>query len=79
MKVYLLWHTRDRAHATGDAPDEDAKLLGAYSSRRQAEARIVRARTLHGFCDSPDGFHVDEYSVDRDEWAEGFVTVLSQA
>lgn len=79
MKVYLLWHTHDLADGTGDEPDVDAKLLGVYSSSQQAEARIARARQLPGFSDSPDGFQVEEYTVDRDEWAEGFVTVPAQA
>lgn len=75
MKVYLLWHTHSLATDVVDEPEEDAKLLGVYSSGEAVQARIVRARQLPGFCDSPDGFEVSEYIVDEDEWREGFKTV----
>ncbi|MBS2531630.1 hypothetical protein KGQ20_02470 [Catenulispora sp. NF23] len=75
MKVYLLWHTHDLAADADDKPDEDAKLLGVYSSGLAAQARIVRARQLPGFRDSPDGFEVSEYTVDEDGWSEGYTTV----
>jgi hypothetical protein len=26
-----------------------------------------------GFCDHQDGFHIDEYLLGQDHWAEGFV------
>lgn len=75
MKVYLLWHSHNLAADVDDEPDDDAKLLGVYSSGQAAEARIVRARQLPGFCDAPDGFEVSEYTVDKDEWREGCKTV----
>lgn len=75
MKVYLLWHTHDLAADADDEPDDDAKLLGVYSSGQGAQARIARARQLPGFRDSPDGFEVSEYTVDEDEWNEGYTTV----
>ena len=28
-----------------------------------------------GFADAPDGFHIDEYRLDQDQWAEGYVVV----
>ena len=55
-------------------PDEDVKFIGAYFSREQAVAATNRLRELPGFRDYPDGFHIDEYSLDKDYWAEGFVT-----
>jgi hypothetical protein len=52
--------------------DEDERLLGVYSSERAANERIEQARKLPGFQNARDGFHVDAYEVDRDEWPEGF-------
>lgn len=68
-QVYLLWHI----HALEDG-DPDEKLLGVYSTEDKANRRIASSMNLPGFRSSPDGFEVARYVVDRDEWAEGFVT-----
>ena len=90
MTVFLLWHVAHHnavgvdggpRHLDGgkvyvDEQDGDGvKLLGVYSSRKQAEARIDTARHVSGFVDEPECFMVDEYVVDRDEWAGGFTSV----
>jgi hypothetical protein len=68
LRVYLLWHEHD--------PDDDtAKLLGVYSTRERAETRIASAKLAPGFRRFPEAFTVDEYTVDKDEWIEGFVTM----
>jgi hypothetical protein len=70
MKVYLLQHV----HML-DGGDEDVKLIGVYSSRENADAAITRLSQVPGFCDATDGFHVDEYQLDRDQWIEGYSTL----
>ncbi|MEV7182359.1 hypothetical protein [Kitasatospora sp. NPDC093679] len=92
MKVHLLWHIahhneagEDGAtlHLDGDVPyldeqdGDDAKLLGVYSTEALAEERIHRARLLPGFAEEPDCFHIGEYTLDRDEWTEGFVRLAA--
>jgi hypothetical protein len=72
MRVYVLWHTHDM----GD-DDEDAKLLGIYSSKERAEEHLQQARTLPGFRRYPDGFTVDEYEVDESAWTDGFASFRS--
>jgi hypothetical protein len=57
--------------------DEDVKLLGVYSSEQMAAEAKERAIGLPGFRDAPDGFDIDCYRVDRDEWTEGFITVTA--
>ena len=65
---------------------EDVKFLGVYSSMELARAAIGRLKLQPGFCDHPNivapdadtddqGFHLDEYEVDRDHWTHGYVTV----
>jgi hypothetical protein len=54
---------------------EDVKFIGVYSSREKADAAVARLSSLRGFSDAPDGFHVDEYLVDKDQWVEGYVTI----
>jgi hypothetical protein len=69
QQVYLLWHT----HGLEDG-EPDEKLLGVYSTEEKAARRMASARKLPGFREAPAGFEVARYVVDRDEWAEGFVT-----
>src|SRR5438094_46384 len=42
-----------------------------YSSREQAQAAVTRLSRQPGFADAQDGFHIDEYRIDQDHWAEG--------
>ncbi|MET8011826.1 hypothetical protein ABZU86_27695 [Streptomyces sp. NPDC005271] len=92
MTVYLLWHIghhneagegRTALHVDGESvhiaerDGDDAKLLGVYSCREKAEGRMRRARLLPGFADEPECFVIDKYTLDSDEWAEGFERVPS--
>ena len=66
--VFVLQHVHSREDG-----GEDVKLIGVYSSREQAQAAVARLGRQPGFADAPDGFHIDEYRVDQDHWAEGYV------
>ena len=66
-RVYVLQHLHE-----SDGGAEDVKLIGVYSSRENAQAAVARLRQAPGFRDAPAGFHIDEYGVDRDQWAEGY-------
>ena len=68
-EVYLLHHM----HAIED--HEDVKLLGVFSSRELAERAKERALNLPGFKDSPDGFSIDKYIIDRMGWTAGYRTI----
>lgn len=68
--VFVLQHVH-----TQDDGTEDVKFIGVYSSREKAQEAVKRLTRLPGFADEPDGFHIDEYRIDQDQWAEGFVTV----
>ncbi|MFI1658264.1 hypothetical protein ACH4ZU_25635 [Streptomyces sp. NPDC020472] len=87
--ISLLWHIAHRNEAGADGTalhvdgesvfideqdGDDVKLLGVYSSRAKAEERIRRARLLPGFADEPECFVVDDYTLDEDEWPDGFET-----
>ncbi|MEU5938564.1 hypothetical protein ABZ807_05145 [Micromonospora sp. NPDC047548] len=88
MEVFLLWQVRharcldgrptqhrdDAGELVWDEEDgDDLKMLGVYSSEARAEARIQRARKLPGFQDEPDCFFISRYTVDQDQWDDGFV------
>ena len=68
--VFVLQHVHSREDGV-----EDVKFIGVYSSREKAQAAAARLGGLPGFAEVPDGFHVDEYRVDQDQWAEGYVAV----
>ncbi|HEX9997704.1 MAG TPA: hypothetical protein VGB45_11215 [Abditibacterium sp.] len=55
--------------------DEDVKMIGVYSTEILAQEAIERLRLLPGFCDAPDGFTIDHYDLDADNWTSGFVTL----
>jgi hypothetical protein len=68
--VFVLQHVHSREDGA-----EDVKFIGVYSSREKAQEAAGRMGCLPGFADAPDGFHIDEYRVDQDQWAEGYVVV----
>jgi hypothetical protein len=67
MNVFLLWHT----HELPDG-EEDAKLIGVYSTKESAEAAQQRALQLPGFSVAPKGFTIATYPLDQDQWREGY-------
>ena len=68
--VFLVQHSYERS----ECGCEEVKLIGAYSTRAQAEAAIERLQAESGFAEHPDGFAIDEYELDQGHWLEGFVS-----
>jgi hypothetical protein len=69
MVVFLLWHVHEFP-----CGEEDAKLIGVYSSQELAEQARQRVATQPGFREAPTGFCIDRYTVDQDNWREGYAT-----
>lgn len=65
--VFVLHHIR-----RDDEYGDNAKLIGVYRSRKNANEAMERLSTLPGFRDYPAGFRFDEYTLDEDHWREGF-------
>jgi hypothetical protein len=61
-----------------DEYGDDFKLIGVYRSEKAARAAISRVVEQPGFRDSPDGFKVDRYELDKDHWTEGFVDLSNE-
>jgi hypothetical protein len=70
MYVFVVQHVHEIKE-----DDEDVKLIGVYSTEESARAAVARLSLQPGFRESASGFHVDRYIVDKDHWAEGFITV----
>ena len=58
-----------------DEDFDDVKVIGFYSSPETAAEATSRARSRPGFADEPDCFSIDTYTLDEDNWADGFVTI----
>ncbi len=57
--------------------DENANLLGVFSSVKAARAWQDEAVLLPGFRDfPPDCFLIDSYELDPRQWTEGFETLM---
>jgi hypothetical protein len=69
-KVYVVQHVNEL-----DKNDVDIKFIGVYSSYAKAQKSIEILSKKTGFKDNPSGFSIDEYEVDKDNWAEGFITI----
>jgi hypothetical protein len=72
MNVFVLQHV----HTFGE-DDEDVKMIGVYSSRETAELAIKRLSFQPGFRKRPQGFCIDQYTIDQDCWVEGYITYPS--
>lgn len=81
QSVFVLQHLH--IHPSGE---DDVKLVGLYQSLRAAHSAVERLKIQPGFRDHPSivdhqqdtdeqGFHIDEYPLDKDHWSEGYVTV----
>lgn len=71
-KVYVVQHVRSLGGS-----EEDVKFIGVYSSHEKAHAAIGRLSQAPGFCDALAGFHIDEYDLDKDQWVEGYSTLVT--
>jgi hypothetical protein len=66
--VFFLWHFH------GAKNQEDAKLIGVYSSEHEARAAQNRIKLLPGFKEHRNSFLIDKCDVGRDHWKEQVLT-----
>lgn len=73
MKIYLLVHVYEYGN---DNEHEETKMLGIYSSMKNAEDAKKRYSNLDGFIKYDiECFSIYEYELNKDsEWTEGFMT-----
>jgi hypothetical protein len=68
--IYVVQHVH-----TINSDEEDVKMIGVYSTEQLAQEAIARLLLQPGFRDVPDGFHIDLYRLNEDNWTEGYDTV----
>jgi hypothetical protein len=66
--VYVVQHSYEIDECA------ETKFIGVYRSRAAAGDAVERLKTVRGFREYPDDFHVDEYRLDQDHWVDGFVS-----
>lgn len=54
---------------------EEAKFIGVYSSKFEAEQAIERLKDKPGFRDYPDAFLINEMKLNQDSWVDGFARI----
>jgi len=69
IEVYIVQHERIISENV-----EDIKFIGVYSTKENAQEAVTRLSLQPGFSDTVDGFYIDEYIMDKDNWTEGYVT-----
>lgn len=67
--VYILWHVRP---GEDDADDSNAKLIGVFDSKENAQSAIARLLNKPGFKDYPEHFHINDYELNEMHWTSGF-------
>jgi hypothetical protein len=67
--VHILWHINQVPNG-----EEVEKLIGVYASETDARSAQARVSGKPGFIDCPEGFLIDEYTIGKDGWEEGYVT-----
>lgn len=68
-RVYRLTHTR-----TLEDDSEFIKDLGVYSTLAAAEDAKDRISKKPGFREAIEGFYIDCYPLDEDNWTEGYTS-----
>ena len=64
---YLLQHV-----AREGKDDEDMKVLGIYSSLKNAKSAVRKYKKVVGFRRYPEGFYIERWALNRGAWTEGF-------
>lgn len=67
--VYIVQHVHEF-----DDDSEDIKMIGAFTTREAAEQAVKQVSTAEGFRDTPEGFHINAYELDKIHWEEGYIT-----
>ena len=66
--VYLVHHL--------NPTNDDVKGIGIYPSLAEAEAIVARYKGYPGFKDTPSGFYIDAYELNKSYWTGGYHSVL---
>lgn len=66
--VHVLWH-----RCTDEEGRDHELMLGIYSTQQKAAQALDLVRNKPGFLDYPDGFEIQDATIDRTYMTEGFI------
>lgn len=66
-ELYLVQHEN-----VDEGYIEEMRIIGIYSSEKEAQNAIERVKKLYGFSDYLRGFQITKYILDKDQWVAGF-------
>jgi hypothetical protein len=72
-RVFIVYHVHELPSG-----EEDSKLIGVYATEQDAAEAIERAKQKPGFKEHPDDFSINAYTLGKDHWTEGFVTLFPE-
>ena len=78
MFVYTVFHVEHKKKHIDNEGDLNIygeniqRFLGVYSMKEAADEAIRRMKSLPGFADEQGCFFIDEETVDKVGWMEGF-------
>ena len=68
MKVYeLSWWYIDE-----ESGNSDEEVIAVYTSKELALRAIEKFKKQPRFAGHENDFYIDEYTINKNEWAEGF-------
>ena len=65
--VFRLTHTQEFIDGR-----EVVRVIGIYSTKKEAENGCAKVSKLPGFKDYIDGFYIERYEINLDHWIEGY-------
>lgn len=72
--VYILFHSYE-IPVEGQISKDEVKVIGVFNEAELAEATAKDYKSLPGFKEYPDGFHISRYKLNQKWWTEGFIKV----
>lgn len=78
-KLYVLHHTREFSEELSECVygHSDTKQIGIFYSKNLCQSILEKYRKLEGFKDHPEGFQIDEYTIDS-IYNEGVSRLIDQ-
>ncbi len=69
LGIYIVQHTHEISEG-----QEDTKLIGVFDTKKAAQQMINRLLLQPGFKETPEGFHIEFYEINKGHWLEGYAT-----
>ena len=52
---------------------DEGKIIGVYTSKEEGKIAVSKVIEQPGFKDYPNCFYINEHTIDKTHWEEGFI------